>query len=818
MRKRFLCTLLAAVLLLSTVAMASPTARAQSDLHTSQTLVELLVAFEGFTGKCIVDNTQRSVGYGTRCDVCDPSMEGYLDPNRVCAAYTAANPITEEHALELKMKFLAYFETLLNNFAANNGLTFTQNQFDALISLTYNCGQGWMLETEGILRDAVVSGDMGDYLVYAFGLYSKSGKTVSLGHVRRRMIEAEVYLHGNYENDWPDNLRYVFLDPNGGDIRYYYQTFDAAEVCPIRAEFTAVPKGEDGQDLTFAGWFTQPQGGKKVENLTAVLTNGMVLYAQWKNASGEMVTVDKDTSTSVDVTVVMPQWWPNTLYEGPGKYYSEVRKTTYNEQLHITKIVLGEDGSYWGYCDDGWVPLADTNYSSVAVDPSVDGTWYQFAATGVNVRTGPDSSYDAAGVQKNAGDQICVVETQENAEDDQTWAKMTDGYWVCVRNGETVYASVMDPQPEASEVTSGSSQVTGVTVAELSITAVPAVREYPVGGLDVLPDLTGGEITIRYSNNITKILPITRHMVSGFDNSELGTIAIAVTCGGKTATYDVEIVPKIITGIAVQSKPAKLDYQMQKENLDLTGATLLVSYEKDVTRVISITADMVTGFDNSAAGTKTLTVTYEGFTTTFDVNIVDRVVTFLNYDGTVLSQAQYDLGAAVTPPADPKRPDDENGEYVFAGWDKPVVACEGSAAYTAVYTLCHTITFVNYDGTVLSAEKYAPGAAVKAPADPVKPADAIGEYVFAGWDKEVVSCAGKTTYTATYKLRYAPGDMDRNDKLDENDAIYLLWHVFFPQEYPIYARADFDNNGKVDENDAIYLLWHVFFPQEYPLS
>ncbi len=754
MRKRVMCVLLAAVLLLGTVVMAIPEARAQSDLHTSQALVDLLISFEGFTGKCVVDGSQRSVGYGTRCDVCDSSMPGYLDPNRQCAAYTDATPISKEHAMELKMKFLSYFEEKLNAFADKHGLTFTQNQFDGLISLTYNCGYGWTLEENGILRDAVIKGDMGDYLVYAFGLYSKSGKTVSLPHIRRRMIEAEVYLHGVYEYDWPENLRYVYLDANGGQTKYYYQTFDASQTCPIRAEITQVPKGTDGKDLTFAGWFTQSEGGKQVENLTNVLTNGMVLYAHWTDASGQTVTVNTDTSMPADVWVVVPQWWPNTLYEGPGKFYSEVRKTTFNEQLHITKTVTGKDGNQWGYCADGWIPLADTNYSSVVVTPTPGGTWYTVTADLVNVRIGPDTVNAVVGT-KSSGAQVQIMETQENAEDNQTWGKLPDGNWICIRNGQSsnpVNAVVMDPQPTAP-VNPTPTPVSGVTITGITISALPTVREYPVGGLNVLPDLSGSEVTISYSNNSKKYLPITRSMVSGFDNSQLGTVTITVTVGGKTATFDVEIIPTKVTGIALQNKPTKTEYLYQKDALDVTGGELLVTYDQNQTRVVPISADMVTGFNNGMLGTNTLTVTYGGFTATFDVTIINPVVTFLNYDGSVISQTQYSIGAAVT-----------------------------------------------------------------APAAPAKPADSMGEYVFAGWDREVVACAGNATYTATFKLKYAMGDLDRNGKVDEKDAVYLLWHVFFPKEYPVYAWADFDKSGTVDEKDGVYLLWHTFYPEDYPLS
>ncbi len=64
------------------------------------------------------------------------------------------------------------------------------------------------------------------------------------------------------------------------------------------------------------------------------------------------------------------------------------------------------------------------------------------------------------------------------------------------------------------------------------------------------------------------------------------------------------------------------------------------------------------------------------------------------------------------------------------------------------------------------------------------------------------------------------GDLDGNNSVDANDAIYLLYHVYFPTKYklPDGVTGNFDGKGGVDANDAIYLLYHVFFPTKYPLS
>ncbi len=62
------------------------------------------------------------------------------------------------------------------------------------------------------------------------------------------------------------------------------------------------------------------------------------------------------------------------------------------------------------------------------------------------------------------------------------------------------------------------------------------------------------------------------------------------------------------------------------------------------------------------------------------------------------------------------------------------------------------------------------------------------------------------------------GDLNGDDEVTDSDAIYLMYHTFFPEEYPANQDCDFDGDGEVTDNDAIYLMYHTFFPEEYPLS
>ena len=84
---------------------------------------------------------------------------------------------------------------------------------------------------------------------------------------------------------------------------------------------------------------------------------------------------------------------------------------------------------------------------------------------------------------------------------------------------------------------------------------------------------------------------------------------------------------KIITGISVKTNPIKMNYMKELENLDLTGGRLTVKYEEEgLTSVLRMTSKGVTatGFDNTEIGQNTITVSYDGKSTTFEVTIEEK--------------------------------------------------------------------------------------------------------------------------------------------------------------------------------------------------
>ena len=111
--------------------------------------------------------------------------------------------------------------------------------------------------------------------------------------------------------------------------------------------------------------------------------------------------------------------------------------------------------------------------------------------------------------------------------------------------------------------------------------------------------------------------------VPAFAEETTETTAAAETTAATTAPTEetvTEPTPVTVTGISVAAYPAKTVYQTG-ETLDLTGGSVSVSYSDGTSQTVAMTVEMVSGFNNTAAFTQTLTVAYEGFEAYFDVSV-----------------------------------------------------------------------------------------------------------------------------------------------------------------------------------------------------
>lgn len=124
-------------------------------------------------------------------------------------------------------------------------------------------------------------------------------------------------------------------------------------------------------------------------------------------------------------------------------------------------------------------------------------------------------------------------------------------------------------------------------------------------------------------------------------------------------------------------------------------------------------------------------------------------------DDSTTKTTTVEHGAVPAAPGTPSKADTAQYDYSFSGWEPEVVAATGDATYTARYnaeTKTYTVTWKNYDGTVLETDENVPYGTTPT-YDGEKPAKSNTQqysYTFAGWSPTVSEVTGDAVYTATF--------------------------------------------------------------------
>ena len=155
-----------------------------------------------------------------------------------------------------------------------------------------------------------------------------------------------------------------------------------------------------------------------------------------------------------------------------------------------------------------------------------------------------------------------------------------------------------------------------VELVSVAVKTMPNKTKYYVG--DTF-DQTGLTLTATYNNGKTETIAngIT---CTGFSSDAVGSKTVTASYGGKSTTFNVDIEAVKLVSIAVKTNPTKMSYY-QGDALDSTGLTLTATYNNGNTETVT-TGFTCSALDSSSAGQKTITVTYQGHTTTFSVTVI----------------------------------------------------------------------------------------------------------------------------------------------------------------------------------------------------
>ena len=280
---------------------------------------------------------------------------------------------------------------------------------------------------------------------------------------------------------------------------------------------------------------------------------------------------------------------------------------------------------------------------------------------------------------------------------------------------------------------------------------------------------------------------------------------------------------KTIANISICSLPTKTEY-IVGEKINLSGLKIQLNYTDGSSEIIE-EGYSIDGFSSDISGEKTVTVTYEEFTDTFTVTVKENAIIDENTPQIVIESKTVHAGdivqlAIVLKNSDTLKTvaisdisfDTDCFELVSGEWkiDGSILSNVDIAKKTAVIgfennTDCNGTLFVLTFKVKEDAEDgtYPVSCTITA-----KRKEQTSEQFYT-----ILSVDGNITVTSI-----PTGDVNGDDEVNSDDAIYLLYYTLLPDLYPINQDGDFDSNGDINSDDAIYLLYYTLLPDLYPLN
>ncbi len=577
---KLICVVLAFIMLISGINIE---AKAVTKLTASQDCIDLIKKLEGFHGTKYWDYSQWTIGYGT-----------------ACGADEYPNGITEAEAEKLLKNYVKTFSDCVNNFASKNNITLKQNQFDALVSMTYSLGDLWTAYDEFDLKTILIDGSSKHSfleIAKAFGEWRKAGGSILQGLVTRRELEAQLFL-----KDRTDNKSEVWrvTDESGVNLRSSASASSTKTGYMVMHTIFAITETKNGSDGI--RWGKTSYEGK---------THWVALDYCTHMVGGPLTNDNSNSEDDNNTQTTTSEIWKITsdngvkLRSGPGLNYEQVGYIPYNAQITVTSTTKC-DGYLWGKTtydgENGWCVL---DYAVRVSEQTLIGTTLK----SIYVARKPDKLTYNEGEQLDISGLILKAVYSDGSE------KITLDYEVSgFQSTEGTYDIKVT---HLNKSTSFQVTVEGKKLTELEILSPPDKTVYQIGeGLAI----KGLKVKGVYSNNTEEELSdFYLENVEGFSKTA-GNKKITVSASDLTAEFEVEVTEKTLTDIEITSLPVVTNYVIGQQ-LNNDGLIVHAVYSDGTKNVV--TDYTISGYNTSSIGEQTITVKYSGCTDAFNVNVLE---------------------------------------------------------------------------------------------------------------------------------------------------------------------------------------------------
>ena len=544
--------------------------------------LELIKSFEGFYSEPYYDYGHYSIGYGSY--VCPGDDNPYL---------IYPNGISQTEADELLREKIGTYMNGLNSFLSKNDIAVNQNQYDALLSFTYNLGQNiWTRDASNFtLKRLLMSGDYtAEDIEEAFYMWRHAGGKELPGLASRRLREAALF-----------NSEISLSNPEqqGYTVKYYI----------VSASYLTVRKGpgvdydsmgsikkntvipvlylDDAQNwafTTYAAFF----GWVSTDYLVPIAENASVtvLNSEYRDDQGVLYSVNNADRTA---SVGSASYSTNTSdYSGENSGYVVLTKYLVIGKDVYTVTSIGENAfSGNKKINKIYIPSNIKSISSNAFSNS--------SLTEIYYENGSYAQKFAESSSYTATDYRCI-------------SSHTFGSWKVTVAGDSKNARV----EEATCSVCG--RKIKRTATSIAISHMPNKLEY-IQSQPFVKDGLKVDLVFDDGNRMDVTSGVT---LGKFDSESFGTQNVVVNYSVFSTTFSVKINEKELTGIKINKKPTTTTF-VEGTNINTAGLSVYATYNNGTES--EVTEYNISGYNKDKIGNQTIKVTYSGFSTSFTVTV-----------------------------------------------------------------------------------------------------------------------------------------------------------------------------------------------------
>ncbi len=549
---------------------------AAEDMRVSQECIELIKAAEGFSRYKYWDYSQWTIGYGTGV-----SADEYPDG------------ITEAEAEQLLYNAVVRYEGYVNNFADRYDVSLKQNQFDALVSLTYNMGNIWSAYDTFDLKTYVINGSENySFLDIAkgFGEWRVAGGSVIQGLVTRRQEETKLFLSDR--EDYSGEVWRVNSEDGTNLRREPDVNSERIGFMKMNTIFYVTEKKTTGDGYLWGKVSYEGEECWCVLDFSKYIVGGPIECFE----NGDEVSGEKWIITSEDGV---------RLRSGPGLNYENLAIIPKDKEIIVTSTAEA-DGYLWGKTkfagSEGWCAL-DFAERKDNQDTELPGRTLE----SIYISSMPNKlTYTEGEMFDPEG--ICVKAVYSDGSEEVIPDFTLDGF-ESAPGTHTINVTYMN-KTASFEVEVIQKQLTGIEIAKLPDKTVYSQGEQL--------DISGIKVNALFNNGTTE--EIQDFSVSGY-NHFIGEKKIVIEYQGFTADFNVEVIEKKLTAFEITKLPDKLEYY-KGEQFSTKGMIVYAYYDNHSKNVI--TYYTVSGFDSQIIGDQIIRISYNGFIQTFIVSVKEH--------------------------------------------------------------------------------------------------------------------------------------------------------------------------------------------------